>query len=217
MDTIASPAIPYGFCNCGCGKPAPLARKTFSARGWIKGRPIRFILGHHKQSLLLGPAAIFEDNHARILLTHGSCCCVDIEDTDLDQYKWHLGGDGYARRGASVSSSGPHIIRMHRVILERKLNRPLLRNEECDHRDGNRLDNRRCNLRLATHQQNQQNQKRRGDNTSGFRGVSFDRSRNKWAAEIQGRFLGRFDTPDAAARVYETAAGRVYGEFRRRS
>lgn len=35
-----------GFCGCGCGKLAPIAPKTSARRGWVKGRPVRFVLGH---------------------------------------------------------------------------------------------------------------------------------------------------------------------------
>ncbi len=35
-----------GYCECGCGNPAPLARQTETRRGWIKGQPLRFIQGH---------------------------------------------------------------------------------------------------------------------------------------------------------------------------
>lgn len=40
---------PYGFCHCGCGEPAPLARQTDSARGFIKGEPLRFVAQHHSK------------------------------------------------------------------------------------------------------------------------------------------------------------------------
>lgn len=39
--------IPYGYCQCGCGQLAPIAKQHFKQRGWIKGQPIRFIAGHN--------------------------------------------------------------------------------------------------------------------------------------------------------------------------
>jgi hypothetical protein len=39
--------IPYGFCQCGCGRSVRIAQKTIRRRGWVKGEPIRFMRGHH--------------------------------------------------------------------------------------------------------------------------------------------------------------------------
>ncbi|HUB72809.1 MAG TPA: HNH endonuclease [Solirubrobacteraceae bacterium] len=74
---------------------------------------------------------------------------------------------------------------------------------EVDHVNGNRLDNRRVNLRVASHSENMQN--RHGltaTNTSGYRGVSWHKRRRKWIAyaQLDGRayYLGYFDTAEEA-------------------
>lgn len=83
---------------------------------------------------------------------------------------------------------------------------------DIDHVNGTRDDNRLVNLREATPSENNQNQRLRRDNTSGFRGVTADPGRRSrtWKAEIRidgrARNLGRFVTPDAASRAYEAAA-----------
>ena len=81
---------------------------------------------------------------------------------------------------------------MHRVII----NAP--KDMQVDHINGNRLDNRRCNLRLATDGQNMGNSKIPRHNTSGFKGVSWDKRREQWEAYISKKdkkiHLGRFDT-----------------------
>lgn len=88
-----------------------------------------------------------------------------------------------------------------------------------DHRDGNGLNNRRENLRVAAgHRQNAQGfQRKRIGATSRFRGVSWDASRNKWAVKIKagGKNLsaGRFDSEEAAARSYNLAAIEHFGSF----
>jgi len=87
---------------------------------------------------------------------------------------------------------------------------------EIDHININRRDNRWCNLRRATHGQNQQNQK--GWGASGIKGVHWRACDSKWCARIgtNGRkFLGYFHTKEAAHAAYVEAAKRLHGEFAR--
>jgi hypothetical protein len=48
--------IPYGFCHCGCGYQTKIANKTYTAIGWVKGQPTKYIHGHNPQ---------FKHGHAR--------------------------------------------------------------------------------------------------------------------------------------------------------
>ena len=89
-----------------------------------------------------------------------------------------------------------------------------------DHKDLNRSNNRIDNLRLATRAQNIANQAAHKDNTSGFKGVSYLPNRKKpWRATIMCRgkwkFLGYYDTPEAAHAAYLSAAQSAFGEFAR--
>ena len=90
---------------------------------------------------------------------------------------------------------------------------------QVDHVNGDRADNRLSNLRLATRHENEQNRGRTSANTSGFKGVFWDKSRGKWLAAIGtgGRLknLGRFATPQEAYSVYCAAAARLHGSFAR--
>ena len=90
---------------------------------------------------------------------------------------------------------------------------------EIDHKDGNRLNNRWDNLREASHNENMWNMKRRRDNASGFKGVTWDKHRRKWTAHIKidGRHirLGLFRTPEAAHEAYKAKAIELFGEFAR--
>ncbi len=86
-----------------------------------------------------------------------------------------------------------------------------------DHINGFRADNRIENLRLATHGQNNISRRKRADNTSGYRGVSWNTSSNKWMAMIAAggvqTYLGVFDSIDDARDAYRSAARAEFGEF----
>lgn len=92
--------------------------------------------------------------------------------------------------------------------------------EYVDHINGNGLDNRRSNLRQADHFQNMANKRRYRNNTSGFKGVTRNTGTGRpWRAAIRAnnkrRHLGYYDTPELAARAYDTAAIALFGEFAR--
>lgn len=147
---------------------------------------------------------------------------VDIADADLADLNWSYtktptNNVAYSYR--SIRKNGKkYTIHMHRVILARKLEcDELLPTEFVDHINGNGLDNRRENLRLATHQQNLANQKLAKHNTSGYKGVSWNWRAKKWVARIQvnrkNLYLGSFDTPEQAHEAYCKKAIELYGEF----
>ncbi|WP_420796654.1 AP2 domain-containing protein [Brevibacillus agri] len=100
---------------------------------------------------------------------------------------------------------------MHRLILSAR------QGEFVDHIDGNKLNNVRSNLRLATKAGNQRNQRIRSDNTSGFRGVYWCKKSGKWRAQITVNnkriALGSYDDAASAASAYNEAALRLHGEF----
>lgn len=89
-------------------------------------------------------------------------------------------------------------------------------NREIDHINGMKADNRLCNLRLATPMQQRANAKLNSDNTSGYRGVYWNKKRKKWRAHIQRDHLGYFATKDEAAAVYALAFNERFGEEYRR-
>jgi hypothetical protein len=119
-----------------------------------------------------------------IPLTRGYVAKVD----DADYYrciargKWcaHTNGRNvYAERKISKKNSkgGRQTVeKMHSFILNT--------HHQVDHRNNDGLDNRRKNLRKATTSQNQHNARTRVDNTSGFKGVAWDRNAKKWAAYV---------------------------------
>lgn len=90
---------------------------------------------------------------------------------------------------------------------------------EIDHINGDPLDNRLANLRLATRSQNLANTKLLPSNTSGFKGVSFSKKLHRWRASIcinqQRKHLGFFNSPEAAHAAYVSAAEQCFGVFAR--
>lgn len=81
-----------------------------------------------------------------------------------------------------------------------------------DHENNIGDDNRWTNLRLATKSQNGANSKLYRNNTSGFKGVTFNKQKQKYVAEIR---LGCFDTAEEAGEAYMAAAKQIHGEFAR--
>lgn len=152
-----------------------------------------------------------------IELTHGYVAVVDASDYEaLNRHRWFavIGNTGkvYASR-TKVGADGKRArnCRMHRELIDAP------DGMEVDHRDGDGLNNRRSNLRIATTAQNQFNRGRAKHNTSGFKGVYIylGKVRAKITANKKVFQLGRFETPEAAARAYDEAAIRMHGEFAR--
>jgi hypothetical protein len=159
-----------------------------------------------------------------ILLTKGYIALVDREDYDrLAQYHWHAykptGSDRvyagrWARRGERPDNRDwhkPYPIAMHNEIMGR------IEGMRVDHvRPSDTLDNRKSNLRRASAAQNAANSPAPKNNTSGHKGVTWHCSQ-RWRAFIKFErrqiHLGMFDVKEEAARAYDAAAIRLFGEF----
>lgn len=148
-----------------------------------------------------------------IPLTKGHFAQVDDEDYDnLMQWKWRIDGSGYASRIITVGyfngKRKQRGVSMHRLINQTP------DGVSTDHRDGNKLNNQKYNLRDATCSQNFMNKPScRGQ--SRFKGVS--PHRGKWRSTIKinekQAFLGCFNSETEAARAYNAAAIEHFGEF----
>lgn len=145
----------------------------------------------------------------QIPLTQGKFALVDDADFgELTKFKWAY--CRYAYRREYRNGKGKTLY-MHRVIL----NTP--EGMDTDHINRDKLDNRRANLRICTHSQNEANTDLRRNNTSGFKGVSFHRQTKKWEAKImcnrQKVHLGLFNNIVLAALAYNAAAKKYHGGF----
>lgn len=139
-----------------------------------------------------------------IALTQGKVTLVDLEDfTLLSQFKWHLSNVGYACRSYKNKKCY-----MHRLIT----NAP--DGMDVDHINGNKLDNRRSNLRVVTRSQNMANLKS-ARSKSGYKGVVWNAALKKWQAQIKVNYknhsLGYFITAIEAANAYDAAALAHFG------
>lgn len=142
------------------------------------------------------------DDGIAILICKKSKIEVPIDDSDwhhLNRMTWYV-DNGYIENSI--------VGRLHRYLLKPK------ENEIIDHINNNKFDNRRSNLRIVSHSVNNHNMKKRDSCTSQFKGVYFDKSRNKYTAKIQinheVEFLGRFDSEMEAHEAYTNRQKIVY-------
>lgn len=152
----------------------------------------------------------------KIELTQGQSALVDNEDyKKLNKYNWYAGYyshvDNYYAMRQIYTNGKQTTVKMHRIIMDAP------RNMQVDHINHNTLDNRKRNLRLCTHNQNQQNQTPSKNTLSQYKGVSWAKQRKKWVARIginkKRLFLGYFKNEEQAAIAYNKAAKELFGEY----
>lgn len=140
---------------------------------------------------------------------------LDIEDYDkLITKKWNIikNRNGVCSVRHSYYKNKKHMcLYIHRYVLNYSDNLVI------DHINGNPLDNRKCNLRICTNQENCRNQKVAKHSSGGIKGVSYNKNNKKWTARIGLNytriFLGYFNTKVDAAIAYNKKAIELYGEF----
>lgn len=139
-----------------------------------------------------------------IVLLNGGEALIDAEDIQkVSAHKWYKSFQGYA-----VASKG---LLMHRLVMDTPSQK------YTDHVNKDNLDNRKSNLRVCSQSENMGNSKKRSDNSSGYKGVSFYSSRKNWEAYINkgGKRikLGYHKTAELAALAYNNKAVELYGDF----
>lgn len=146
-------------------------------------------------------------------LTKGEVAIIDAADAErVGQFNWVSHERIYAYRTELVNGRSKKIY-LHRFILGVP---PEL---EVDHINNKTWDNTRSNLRPATKSENQHNKRKGASNTSGHKGVCYDKQTGKWMAYVSRDYkpynLGRFDSVAEAAEVYRRAAAQLHGDFAR--
>lgn len=129
----------------------------------------------------------------------------DLADAPLiERYTWHLQFDGVNAYPCAVTQFHGHRIDIYMGALV------LGKAGRVDHINGNGMDNRRANLRIASQSQILAKRKPSGGR-SRFKGVSWDRHAAKWVARFRGKNLGRFHDEHDAARAFDDAAFEEWG------
>ena len=148
---------------------------------------------------------IYED-YAEIVIYNNKCeeaarALIDIEDINkVAPYKWCLDRKGYIYN-AKVG-------RLHRYLMNPS------DNEVVDHKSGNKLDNRKSNLRVCSIQQNSRNKSKQRSNTSSkYKGICWDKHSRKWKAHIKHKHIGLYESEEEGAIAYDKAAIKYFGEF----
>ncbi|NIA67604.1 hypothetical protein HBA54_03275 [Pelagibius litoralis] len=147
-------------------------------------------------------------SYFKIPIGEGKHALVDACDYELaSEYSWHLGGTDRKYVAGTVNGSTGYL---HRVVMGAGPD------DIVDHRDGNPLNCRRDNLRMATHSQNGANRSFHR-NQNGYRGVAHYPKRNKYQGRIRhegGIYRGPYrDSAVQAATDYDALARGLFGEF----
>ncbi len=146
----------------------------------------------------------------KIKLTKGKYALIDNEDfKKISSITWHCSSEGYAIHSLHKK---PYAILMHRMIMKTP------QGKDTDHINGNRLDNRKHNLRICSRSENLRNSKKTiFKRSSKYKGVSWDKNNNNWMAQIyrngKAYFIGRYNNEVEAANIYNKIAKKHFGKF----
>jgi hypothetical protein len=212
------PPIPYGYCRCGCEQKCSIAKYTINRLGQKKGEPKHYIHGHNtvKPRLQNRIVIVGGKRYRTMPTTRGMEAIVNISEyRRVARHRWHIETSGKDKDHlilyACTYIDGKKVS-MHNFILR------VPDGEEVDHRNGNGLDNRRCNLRPSTHAQNSAGQRRHRDGSSQYKGVSLGPWKT-WISQLhhghKQYYLGNYREEKKAALAYDAKARELFGKYGR--
>jgi hypothetical protein len=189
------------LCECDCGTKRVLLSSTLrygTSKGCTNCRTPSKIAGSTYS--ISGDTAIF-------LTSKGEKIIVSLEDAEkAGAHTWCISKDGYP-----VATINRKTTKLHHYLLGTTPSSMI------DHKNGNKLDNCRENLRFASFSENASNMRMRKDNTSGFKGVFWNKKDHTWCSVItfKGKTyrLGNFINKNEAALAYNEAAKNIHKEF----
>lgn len=199
------------MCKCDCGNETivvggRLNYGTTKSCGCLKREMTSIVRKKHNTYDLSGEYGI-------VYTSKGEEFWFDKEDYDkVKDYYWRKDPHGYLRCQIFDPDTKKYIIfSFHRIVTD------------CpddlvpDHINGKRFDNRKCNLRIATRCQNNMNMRLSRNNTSGVKGVNFDKRLQQWRSRIgvnkKTIELGYFDKFEDAVKARKEAEEKYFGEF----
>lgn len=135
----------------------------------------------------------------------------DLEDYDLiKDYCWRVDSHGYVVTSIKNESTGKYnkIIRLHKLLI------PCSTEFVVDHKNTNKLDNQRDNLRVCYQSDNTKNHNVYKTSNTGVSGVTWDKKNRNWRVRIGDRNIGSYDSFENAVKAREKAEIRYFGEYR---
>ena len=205
--------IPHWVCLCNCGNIVVVSsqclRNGTQSCGCISREKI---IEYNKKNKGKNNRYEIKNDIAIGYTAKNEPFYIDKEDLEIIYpYSWSKDTSGYIISNSCKLHSGNNTsIKLHRLIMgvsgyELKV----------DHINHDTTDNRKCNLRIVTNQQNCRNRKPQYNNKSGVSGVK--RSHNKWTAYVYDKgeniCLGQFDTIEEAIEARKTAEKEYYKEY----
>lgn len=192
----------YWICECECGKIVS-----------VEGNKLRS--GHTKSCGCYNADRIKKqrkfneykivDGYVKVKLNDENYMLCDIEDWDrFKGHYWFINDTGYAV--CETMKTGK--LRFHKLVTGTTAEVII------DHINRNKLDNRKCNLRIATKEVNGINRGLQSNNTTGYKGVYFDKRRRVWKAwvKVSGKLitLGSYPTKEEAIAARKAGEEKYY-------
>ena len=141
---------------------------------------------------------------------------IDEEDAEwVCRFRWRINSDGYVVRGHRSKKGNYYLKRLHREVMKWHgllKDKDVHDNMQVDHKNHDKLDNRKCNLRVCTPAENKRN--RRSKNGS-YKGIQKTNRGYKVTvtAEGKGIYIGTFPNMKIAKHFYNKAGKQLHGEF----